>query len=115
MLGPGPDDLAACLGAPRNGEDAAETLPNMTGHRFKVGEAVTAHAPGFPPGPYVIVRVLPLVGNEPHYQGKDGDGVVRALLESQIRAVPVRSAAEEAEKAPPLQARQPIKMLGRQR
>jgi hypothetical protein len=46
-----------------------------------------AHAPGIPPGPYVIVRLLPLVGNEPHYQGKSDVGIVRALLESQIMEV----------------------------
>ena len=115
MLGPGLDDLDACLGAPRNGEDAAEALPNMTGHRFKVGQAVTAHAPGIPPGPYVIIRLMPLVGNDPHYQGKGADGTVRALLESQIRAVPVRSAAEEVEKAAPMPAWRAIKMTGRRR
>ena len=96
-------------------DDAAEILTNMIDNRFKVGQAVTAHAPGIPPGPYVIIRVLPPVGNDPHYQGKDGDGVVRALLESQITAVPVRSPAEEAEKAPPLPKRRPIKMTGGRR
>jgi hypothetical protein len=29
---------------------------------------------------------MPLVGWEPHYQAKSQDGVVRALLESQIKA-----------------------------
>ncbi len=57
----------------------------MARHRFKLGQTVTAHAPGIPVGPYVIMRLLPLVGNEPHYQGKSRDGIVRALLESQIR------------------------------
>ena len=70
----------------------------MPRHRFKVGGAVTAYAPGIiPPGPYVITRLLPLVGEEPHYQGQGGDGAVRTLLESQIRAVPVHSEVEERE------------------
>ena len=46
-----------------------------------------AHTPGIPVGPYAIIRLLPLVGNEPHYQGKSDGGTVRALLESQIREV----------------------------
>ncbi len=61
----------------------------MTYHRFKLGQTVVAHAPSIPSGPYVITRLLPLVGKEPHYQGKSENGVVRALLESQIRAVSV--------------------------
>jgi hypothetical protein len=54
-------------------------------HRFKLGQKVTAHALGVPVGPYVIIRLLPLVGNDPHYQGRSDAGTVRALLESQIR------------------------------
>lgn len=57
----------------------------MAQHRFQVGQTVTAHAPGIPIGPYVITRLMPLVGNDPHYQGKSDAGTVRALLESQIR------------------------------
>ena len=60
----------------------------MSRHRFKLGQSVVAHGPGIPPGPYMIVRLLPLVGKEAHYQGKSSDGVVRALLESQIRPAP---------------------------
>ena len=60
----------------------------MPRHRHKVGQSVLAHAPGMPRGPYVITRLLPPVENEAHYQGKTKQGVVRALLESQIRAVP---------------------------
>ena len=59
----------------------------MAQHRFKVGQAVVAHAPGIPVGPYVITRLLPLVGNDPHYQGRSDAGTVRALLESQIKEV----------------------------
>ena len=57
----------------------------MAQHRFKLGQVVTAHALGVPVGPYVIIRLLPLVGNDPHYQGRSDTGTVRALLESQIR------------------------------
>ena len=59
----------------------------MPHHRFKLGQTVTAHAPSVPVGPYVIIRLLPLVGNDPHYQGKSEAGTIRALLESQIREV----------------------------
>jgi hypothetical protein len=59
----------------------------LAAHRFKLGQKVTAHALGVPVGPYVIIRLLPLVGNDPHYQAKSEAGTVRALLESQIREV----------------------------
>jgi hypothetical protein len=59
----------------------------MAVHRFKIGDAVTAYAPGIPPGPYIIIQLLPLVGDEPHYQMRGGDGVVRALPEKQIRTI----------------------------
>lgn len=62
----------------------------MMQHRFKVGQTVVAHAPGIPVGPYVIIRLLPLVGSDPHYQGKSDAGTVRALPESQIREVVAR-------------------------
>lgn len=65
----------------------------MTYHRFKLGQTVVAHAPSIPSGPYIITRLLPLVGKEPHYQGKSENGVVRALMESQIRAVSVAPSA----------------------
>ena len=46
----------------------------MAAHRFKLGQKVTAHALGVPVGPYVIIRLLPLVGNDPHYQAKSEAG-----------------------------------------
>ena len=57
----------------------------MAQHRFKLGQLVTAHTLGVPVGPYVIIRLLPLVGNDPHYQARSDTGTVRALLESQIK------------------------------
>jgi hypothetical protein len=57
----------------------------MPHYRFKLGQTVVAHAPGVPGGPYVIIRLLPLVRNDPHYQGKSKEGTIRALVESQIR------------------------------
>jgi hypothetical protein len=57
----------------------------MPHYRFKLGQTVVAHAPGGPVGPYVIIRLLPLVRNDPHYQGKSEEGTIRALVESQIR------------------------------
>ena len=72
-----------------------EAREDMAGHRFKLGHVIIAHASGIPAGPYTIVRLLPLVGKEPHYRAKNENGVVRALLESQIRAVPITSGAGE--------------------
>jgi hypothetical protein len=47
------------------------------------------------PGPYVIVRLLPPVGSEPHYRAKSAaDGRERALLEGQMRSVPAEPLAE---------------------
>jgi hypothetical protein len=57
----------------------------MPHYRFKLGQTVVADAPGVPVGPYVIIRLLPLVRNDPHYQGKSEEGTIRALVESQIR------------------------------
>jgi hypothetical protein len=51
---------------------------------------VTARVLGIPVGPYVITRLLPLVGNDPHYQGKSDAGTVRALLASEIRELEAR-------------------------
>jgi hypothetical protein len=59
-----------------------------------------------PPGPYVIVRLLPLVDAEPHYRAKSSvDGHERALLESQIRLPEGRSAAVEAPEKPQVRPR----------
>jgi hypothetical protein len=67
------------------------TYAGMVYHRYKVGQRVMA-ASGrdelLPSGPYVIVRLLPLVGHEPHYRVRSTvDGHERALLEGQIRLV----------------------------
>ena len=50
-----------------------------------------------PPGSYVIVRLMPPVGGEPHYRAKSAvDGRERALLEGQIRPVMPGPAPEVA-------------------
>ena len=55
-------------------------------HRFQLGQTVVPPSASIPPGPYVIVRLLPLVRGEPHYRVKSVvDGHERALLEGQIR------------------------------
>jgi hypothetical protein len=64
----------------------------MPYHRFKVGQTVVAPSGVrdalIPRGPYVIVRLLPPMDDEPHYHVKSAaDGHERALLESQIRPV----------------------------
>ena len=67
------------------------TYAGMVYHRYKMGQRVMA-ASGrdalLPSGPYVIVRLMPLVGQEPHYRVRSTiDGHERALLERQIRQV----------------------------
>jgi hypothetical protein len=68
--------------------DAARYRPADATHRFKSGESVISSSPTVPPGPYVIVRLLPLVHGEPHYRVKSTvDKHDRALLEGQIRLI----------------------------
>jgi hypothetical protein len=62
----------------------------MPYHRFKVGQTVVAPSGGphalIPRGPHVIVRLLPLVGDEPQYRVRSKiDERERVVLESQIR------------------------------
>lgn len=75
----------------------------MARHRFDLGQTVIVLAPGIPRGPYVIIRRLPLVGTEPHYHAKSDDGVIRALLESQIREF--MPGTQNAAKVPQLDTR----------
>jgi hypothetical protein len=79
----------------------------MPYHRFKVGQTVVAPSGArdalIPSGPYVIVRLLPPIGDAPHYRVKStADGHERALLEGQMRPV-VAKPAPEPERAPPAQ------------
>jgi hypothetical protein len=85
----------------------------MPRHRFKLGQSVVAHSPGIPPGPYTITRLLPLVGKEPHYQAQSATGVVRALLESQIKAVQMKSRAGEPNAAVQLPEKRRTSAVGR--
>jgi hypothetical protein len=83
----------------------------MPYHRYKVGQTVVVPSGGrdalLPSGPYVIVRLLPLVAQEPHYRVKSTvDGHERALLEGQIRLI----VQEPAKKEPA-----PVKALPRRR
>jgi hypothetical protein len=64
----------------------------MPYHRFKVGQTVVAPSGGphaaIPRGPHAIVRLLPLVGDEPQYRVRSKiDERERVVLESQIRRV----------------------------
>jgi hypothetical protein len=61
---------------------------------------------GIPLGPYVVVRLLPVEGGEPHYRVRSSvDGHERALLESQIKAREERPANAEASPAIPARRR----------
>jgi hypothetical protein len=64
----------------------------MPSHRFKIGQKVVSHSPHLPPGPYVIVALLPPVTGQAHYRVKSiADGHLRALLEAQI--TPIQSSS----------------------
>ena len=82
----------------------------MPYHRFKVGQTVVAPSGGrdalIPSGPYVIVRLLPLVDREPHYRAKSTvDGHERAVLEGQLRLVVQERDSKEAAPAKALPRR----------
>jgi hypothetical protein len=68
----------------------------MPSHQFKIGQRVVSHSPHLPPGPYVIVALLPPVGGQAHYRVKSvADGHLRALIEAQITPVPSSSDARD--------------------
>ena len=78
----------------------------MPYHRYKVGQTVVAPSGVrdalISSGPYVIVRLLPLVDREPHYRVKSTvDGHERALLEGQIRPI-----VQEPERKEPVPAKE---------
>jgi hypothetical protein len=65
----------------------------MPYHRFKVGQTVAAYSGGLSGvrrrGPLLIVRLLPLVDDEPPYIVRSTeDGLERVVLEGQIRPAP---------------------------
>ena len=58
-------------------------------HRFKIAQTITLLAPDDPPGPFVIVRLLPHIDGEPQYcVASTIDGHERTIPESQIRLAP---------------------------
>jgi hypothetical protein len=74
-------------------------------HRFKVGQIVVAPLSGphalIPRGPNVIVRLLPLVGQEPQYRIRsEAEGLDRVVLESQIRRIEERTPPKRDEPHP---------------
>jgi hypothetical protein len=84
----------------------------MPYHRFQVGQTVVAPSGVrdalIPPGPYVVVRLMPVEDGEPHYRVKSAaDGHERALLEGQMRPL-IPKPAPEAKRAP---AAQPTPVL----
>ena len=65
-------------------------------HRFEVGQTIMVPWAGrtavMPSGRYIVVRLLPSVGGEPHYRAKcTADGREWALLESQMRPIPTNA------------------------
>ena len=68
----------------------------MVGHRFRIGEQVTASAFSVPPGPYEITRLLPLADGVAYYRGKSRrDGHERALSEPSLRPAPMPASSND--------------------
>jgi hypothetical protein len=79
----------------------------MSYHRFKIDQTVVPSATSIPFGLYIILRLLPLVDDEPRYRIRGaGDRLERAVSQSEIRLLrpretrpgrghPVGRAAEE--------------------
>src|ERR1700712_210535 len=72
----------------------------MPRHRFEVGQKVMVPVAGLhplmPPGPYVVVRLLPIQDGEPGYHVRsEVDRHERALMESRIRALPSEPPGQE--------------------
>jgi hypothetical protein len=68
------------------------TFDPMPYHRFKLGQTVETPCDGphalIPRGPHIVVRLLPLVGDELQYRIRSAvDGVERVVVESQVRRV----------------------------
>jgi len=74
------------------------TLPY---HRFKIGQMIAAPSSDVPPGPYLIVRVLPLAGGEPHYR-------LRSLVDGHERTLPETQVQSMATHPRPVQAPPPV-------
>jgi hypothetical protein len=71
----------------------------MAPHQFKLGQKVVSHSPHLPPGPYVVVALLPPVSGQPHYRVKSvTDGHLRAMLEAQITAIQSTSDTQDGPK-----------------
>lgn len=61
-------------------------IPEMSEHRFQIGQTVVVSSFGAPPGPYSITRLLPSDDGEPNYRGKSlVDDHERAISENAIR------------------------------
>jgi hypothetical protein len=71
-----------------------EGLGCLSYHRFKIAQTVISVAPDMPPGPFVIVRLLPPVSGEPRYRVISTiAGFERVVLESQIKVMAEPEAA----------------------
>ncbi len=74
----------------------------MPYHHFHIGQQVVASAFGVPPGPYEILRLLPLADGIPHYRARShADGHERALPEPSLRLAPKPANSNEAPLARP--------------
>ena len=82
----------------------------MPYHSFKVGQTVVApsgrpHA-FIPHGPFVIVRLLPLVADQPQYRVRSTlDGHERVVTEQQIKPLDLGLNNGEANRPRPVPAR----------
>ena len=82
----------------------------MPYHRFKVGQTVVAPSGGphalISRGPYVVLRLLPLVDDQPQYRVRSTvDGHERVLTEQQIRLVETSPTTTRSEPPGPIRGR----------
>ena len=91
-------------------EDAEPFMHRMPYHSFEVGQTVVAPFGGphalVPRGPYVVVRLLPLVADQPQYRVRSTvDGHERVVTEQQIKPVDLGPNNGEANRPRPVPAR----------
>ena len=97
--------MGKCLIKHANGNLRNTQVSAMPRHRFEVGQKVVAPVAGpqslVPPGPYVVVRLLPIQDGEPGYHVRsEVDGHERSLMESRLRALPSAPPPNQSSAAP---------------
>ena len=89
---------------------APHHMSAMPYHRFKVGQTVVAPFGGphalISRGPYVVLRLLPLVDGQPQYRVRSTvDGHERVVTEQRIRTVETSPTTTKSEPPGPIRGR----------